>query len=191
MATVGNPIVVAAGLSYVAVIGSYVTLSTFVTSYFGELGVVGPLNAFVLLGATVGRVSGGVAVWRLRVDNTALVVGSVTAAAVGFVALAVGPGGALLVAFPFATMFALSTPFGAVFDLAAGATNAEGMALAVVVAAGNVAALVLPPIAGSLRVATGGYTSVFILLACLNVVAAIGAFVLVRRPHTDGGTRNS
>ncbi|AEN07029.1 MFS transporter [Halolamina sp.] len=191
LATVTNPTVLAAGLSYVAVIGSYITLSTFITSYFGELGVHGPLNALVLVGATAGRVSGGVAGWRLRVSDTAFVVVSVAAGAAGFAALATGPGGWLLVALPFATMVALSVPFGAVFNLAAGATDAEGVALAAVVAAGNVAALVLPPLAGAIRAATGGYASVFAMLALLDGVAAAGVFALARRRDSDGLTENS
>ena len=192
LATVTNPAVVAAGLSYVAVIGSYVTLSTFVTSYFGELGVLGPVNALVLVAATAGRVAGGVAGWRLAVDDTTFVVLSVGAAATGFAALATGPGGGwLLVALPLATMVALSVPFGAVFDLAAGATDAEGVALAAVVAVGNVAALVLPPVAGAIRATTGGYAAVFAMLALLDGVAAVGAVALVRGRNSDGGTVHS
>ena len=191
LATVTNPTVLAAGLAYVAVIGSYVTLSTFITSYLGALGVLGPVNALVLVGATAGRVSGGVAGWRLPGSDTAFVVVSVAAAAAGFAALATGPGGRLLVALPFATMVALSVPFGALFDLAAGATDAEGLALAAVVAAGNVAALVLPPVAGAIREATGGYAGVFAVLALLNGVAAVGAVALAGGRYADRGTVNS
>ncbi|WP_284033091.1 MFS transporter [Halobaculum lipolyticum] len=187
LATVTNPTVLVAALSYVAVIGSYVTLSTFVTSYFGELGVLGPLNALVLVGATAGRVAGGVAGWRFPGSDATFVVVSVAAAAAGFAALASGPGGRLLVALPFATMVALSVPFGAVFDLAAGATEAEGVALAAVVAAGNVAALVLPPVAGALRETTGGYAGVFGMLALLNGVTAVCAVALAGGRHAEGG----
>lgn len=191
LTTVTDPTVLSAGFSYIAIIGSYVTLSTFITSYFGELGVLGPLNALVLLGATVGRVSGGLAVWRFPVSDTVTILLSIATAAAGFFALATGLHGQLLVVFPFATMVALSVPFGAVFDLAAEATDTEGRALATVVAAGNLAALVLPPIAGALRTATGGYGSVFAMLALLNVGAMVGTFALRRIGHSQEVTLNA
>ena len=43
--------VLLAALCYVAIISSYITLSTVVTAYYDELGVVGPLNVMVLSGA--------------------------------------------------------------------------------------------------------------------------------------------
>ncbi|PSQ07184.1 MFS transporter [Halobacteriales archaeon QS_6_71_20] len=191
LGTITDRTLLAAGLSYVALIGSYVTLSTFVTSYFEEIGVFGPVNAVVLLGATAGRVSGGVAVWRLGLSDTATILASVAAAAAGFAALATGLGGPLLVALPLVTMVALSVPFGAVFDLAAAATDAEGRALAAVVGAGNVAALVLPPVAGAVRAATGGYASVFAMLALLNVAAGAGTVALVRRARSEAAAERS
>jgi len=178
LATVAHPTVLLAGLFYVATVGSYITLSTFVTSFFDELGVVGQVNALVLVSATVGRIAGGLAAWRGGVDDVRLIGGAALTAVVGFAVLATGPRRALLVALPFVVMLAVSVPFGAVYNVAAGATDAEGTALATVVAAGNVAALVLPPVAGALRSTTGDYAATFLLLATLNGAALLGAVVL-------------
>lgn len=179
-AVVTDPTVVLTALVYVAIIGSYVTLSTFVTAFFDDLGVVGPLNALVLVGATVGRVAGGTVGWRFDVADTTLVGWSVLVAAVGFGALAVGPTGPLLLALPFATMLAVSVPFGSVYNVAAAATDADATALALVIAAGNVAALLLPPASGALRESFGSYASSFAVLAALNVVALASAVALAR-----------
>lgn len=184
LATVTDRTVLLGALVYAAIIGSYVTLATFVTAFFGDLGVLGPLNALVLVGASLGRVAGGAAVWRFAVGDATLVAGSTLVAAVGFGALALGPGTALLLALPFVTMLAVSLPFGAVFNLAAGATEAEGTALATVVAAGNVAALVLPPVSGALREASGSYSGPFAVLALLNLVAVASALALARGATT-------
>ncbi len=178
-AVVGHPAVLLAGLSYVAIIGSYVTLSTFVTAYYAELGLVGPLNAFVLLTATAGRTLGGFVVGS---TSDALVVGGGTAVAVGsFGALAADPPSALVVVLPIVAMLAVSLPFGAVFAVAGRATDAEGTALAFVVGVGNVAALVLPAVTGTLYDRTGGYAAGFGLLAVVNAVALVGAVALERR----------
>ena len=178
-AVVGHPVVLLAGLSYVAIIGSYVTLSTFVTGYYAELGLVGPLNAFVLLTATAGRTLGGFVVGS---TSDALVIGGGTAVAVGsFGALAAGPPSALVVVLPLVAMLAVSLPFGAVFAVAGRATDAEGTALAFVVGVGNVAALVLPAVTGTLYDRTGGYATGFGLLAVVNAVALIGAVALERQ----------
>lgn len=176
-----HPVVVLASLFYVAVIGSNVTISTFITAYFDELGLVGPLNAFVMLMATLGRAAGGVAVWRGGVGDTALIGGSIGIAAVGLGALAVGPGAALVVALPLAVMFGVSVPFGAIYNVAASATVHEGRALATVIAVGNFAALVLPAVTGLLRDVTGGYRGGFALLAAVNAAAVAGALVLYGR----------
>lgn len=181
LSTVTNATVLLAAVVYVAIIGSYVTLSTFITAFFDELGILGPVNALVLFGATLGRVAGGATVWRFRIGDVDLMGWSTLVAAVGFVALALGPGGSLLIALPFAVMIALSMPFGAVYNVAAGATRSEGTALATVVATGNIGALVLPPVAGALRTATGDYTVAFALLAGLNAIALASAVVLARR----------
>lgn len=186
LATARNPTVLLAGAAYVAILGSYITLSTFVTSFFRELGVLGRVNALVLVGATVGRISGGAAVWRFRVGDVGLIGWSALVATAGFLALAVGPGTAWLVALPFAVMLALSVPFGAVYSVAADATDAEGTAIATVVAAGNAAALVLPPLAGALRAATGDYRATFALLAALNAVALASALVLAQGRPASG-----
>jgi nitrate/nitrite transporter NarK len=79
-------------------------------------------------------------------------------------------------------MLAVSLPFGAIYNVAADATTAEGSALATVIAVGNFAALVLPVVTGSIRDATGGYEGAFMLLLGLNVLA-VGAAVLITRTH--------
>lgn len=182
--------VVLASVCYVAVIGSYITISTFVTSYFEGLGVVGSANAAVLLLATVGRASGGVAVGRGAVGDARLIGGASFLGAVGLAALAVGvgaeTGAGLVVALPLVVMFAVSVPFGAVYNVAASATASEGAALATVVAVGNVAALVLPAVTGTIRDATGEYGGGFALLATLNLVAVAAAAALGTR--TNGQT---
>jgi cyanate permease len=79
-------------------------------------------------------------------------------------------------------MLAVSVPFGAIYNVAAGATAAEGSALAMVIAVGNLVALVLPVVTGSIRDATGGYEGAFMILVGLNTLA-IGAAVLITRTH--------
>jgi nitrate/nitrite transporter NarK len=60
-------------------------------------------------------------------------------------------------------------------------TDREGTAIATMVAAGNVAALVVPAVTGALRDATGDYTGGFLLLAVLNLVA-LGSVGLLAVP---------
>jgi nitrate/nitrite transporter NarK len=175
-----NPVVVLASLCYVAAIGSYLTLSAFITSYFEDLGVLGPLNALVLGVATLGRAAGGSAVVGFPVTDPKVIGGASAVAAVGFGALAAGPPGALRVGLPVLVMLAVSVPFGAIYNVAAGATDAEGSALAAVIAIGNLVGLVLPVVTGAVRDATGGYEGAFLLLVGLNALA-IGAAVLITR----------
>ena len=176
-----HPVVVLASICYVAIIGSYITLSTFVTAYFSELDVVAGLNVVVLGTATAGRFAGGETAWRFAVSDRRLVGASTAAAAVGFGALAVTGNALAVVVLPFAVMLAVSIPFGAVYNLAAGATDADGTAIATVVAAGNVAALVLPPVTGTIRETTGSYGGAFLVLATLNAVAAAATYYAVIR----------
>ncbi|WP_435332890.1 MFS transporter [Haloarchaeobius sp. TZWWS8] len=183
--------VLLAALCYVAVIGSYITLSTFVTAYLADVGVVGPLSALVLATATLGRVAGGESVWRAPVSNAGLVGGSAVLAATGFAALAVVSNRTALVVLPFAVMFAVSLPFGAILDEASRATSSAGAAIATVVAAGNVAALVLPPVTGALRETTGSYAGAFGLLALLNCLAVAAAWRLHGASRTPGNRRPS
>lgn len=174
-----HPVVVVASLCYVAVISSYITLSTFITAYYADLGVAGPLNAAVLLMATLGRAVGGTAVWSWPVGDRGLVGGSTAVGAIGFGALALASGTTLLLVLPLVAMVAVSLPFGATYALAAAATDREGTAIAAMVAAGNVAALVVPAVTGALRDATGSYTGGFLVLAVLNLVALGGVGLLV------------
>ncbi|WP_416840040.1 MFS transporter [Haloferax sp. DFSO52] len=167
-----------ASLCYVAIIASYITLSTFITSYAADLNVTGPLNVAVLLTATAGRATGGVAVFKFSIGDPWIIAGATTLATVCFAGLAALGPSPLTLMLPVAAMLAVSVPFGAVFTVASNATVHEGVAIAVVVAAGNFAALVLPAVTGALRDATGTYTSGFALLALLNVVA-VGAAALL------------
>jgi len=177
-----NPVVALASLCYVAAIGSYLTLSAFITAYFEDLGVVGPLNALVLGVATLGRAAGGSAVVGFRTTDPKIIAGASTAAALGFGALAAAPSGPLRVGLPLLVMLAVSLPFGAIYNVAADATAAEGSALATVIAVGNLVALLLPVVTGSVRDATGGYEGAFLLLVGLNALA-VGAAVLITRTH--------
>ena len=175
-----NPVVVLASLCYVAAIGSYLTLSAFITSYFADLGVLGPLNALVLGVATLGRAAGGSAVVGFRITDPKIIAGASTAAALGFATLAAAPSGPLRVGLPLLVMLAVSLPFGAIYNVAADATDAEGSALAMVIAIGNLVALVLPVVTGSIRDVTGGYEGAFMLLVGLNALA-IGSAILITR----------
>ncbi|SEL25974.1 MFS transporter [Haloferax larsenii] len=167
-----------ASLCYVAIIASYITLSTFITAYASDLQITGPLNVAVLLTATVGRATGGAAVFQFSIGDPWFIAGATALAAGCFAGLAGLGTSPLALVLPVAAMLAVSVPFGAVFSVAADAAVHEGAAIAVVVAAGNVAALVLPAVTGALRDATGTYASGFALLAGLNVVA-VGAATLL------------
>lgn len=179
-----NLVVLLAGLCYVATLGGYITLSTFITAYFEDIGVVGPLNVAVLLMASVGRAGGGLAVGEWSFDDARTIGATTLVAAVGFASLTV-TSGALLVLLPLVTMVAVSGPFGAIFNVAADASVREGTSLSVVVALGNFASLLLPAATGVIREVTGDYTGAFLLLAGLNGVAALAAVVIVRR-RRDG-----
>ncbi|WP_338728883.1 MFS transporter [Haladaptatus sp. DJG-WS-42] len=178
LSSVLSPPVVLASLCYIAIISSYITLSTFITAFAADLNVTGPLNVAVLLTATAGRITGGTVVWRWSLGDPWFIGGATAVAAVCFGALAVVAPSPLLLILPVVAMLAVSVPFGAVFNVTAGATSSEGSAIAVVVAAGNVAALILPAVTGALRDATGEYASGFVLLAALNLVA-LGAATLL------------
>jgi predicted MFS family arabinose efflux permease len=176
-----HPVVLLAAFVYVAIIGSFVTLSTFVTAYYTDLGVAGPLSAFVLGVATVGRWVGGRAVADEWLTDATVILWGTAAAAVGFVALAAPLPQALVVALPPVAMLAVSLPFGAVYAVAARATPRDGAALAVVVAAGNVGSIVLPAATGAARDVTGAYGVGFLGLGALNVLALVGVVVFRRR----------
>lgn len=178
------PVVLLASVCYVAVIASYITLSTFVTDYFRTLGVLVPLNAFVLVTASVGRGTGGLLVGRRLTSDTTLIASAALAACVGLVGLVVLDGPALVV-LPVLVMLAVSVPFGAVYNVAADATVDESTALAMVIAVGNVAALVLPAITGALRDITGTYTPGFAVLAGLNLLAVGAALTIATRTTTN------
>ena len=190
-ATVFHPTVLLAATLYVALIGSYITLSTFVTTYFEDAGVLVSLNAVVLVFASVGRVAGGVAVWRLPIGDADLAGGAALGAAVGFGALALVQNGPLVVVLPLAAMLVVSVPFGAVFNVAASENVDEGTALATVIAAGNVAALVLPPVSGALRESFGSFGPPFAVLAALNLLALASALALSRRVTRGTDTQPS
>ncbi|WP_232700869.1 MFS transporter [Halobacterium wangiae] len=168
----GNRTVLVAAFCYVAIIAGYITLSTFVTAYFGDFGVTGPLNAAVLAMATFGRAAGGTVAGRWSLSDERVVRATTVVGAASFLALTVDVR-LVALAFPLVAMVAVSLPFGAVFNLAATATPHQGAALAVVVAAGNVAAVVLPTLTGVVRTTTGGYGAVFVLLAVLLGLAAL------------------
>jgi nitrate/nitrite transporter NarK len=169
-----NVTVVFAGLCYLAVIGSYVTLSTFITAYFNDLGVIGPLNAGVLMTASIARGGGGIAADRWQIDDRWVMVTAATAGVLGFLLLVVSSG-MFLVVLPFLTMFAVSAPFGAIYNIASRATTYKGSALGFVIAIGNVGSLAIPSITGFVRDTTGSYDGAFVLLAGVNAVAALAA----------------
>ena len=177
-----------AGVCYVAIIGGYISLSTFISSYFVDVGVTIGLDWAVLLMAGVGRIGGGVLVEEYGADDTRTVIVAMLAAFVGFVGLTVFDGPMLLV-LPLVTMIAISSPFGAVFNAAADATGAEehGAGLAVVIAMGNFAGMAFPAMTGYVRELTGSYDGAFAVIAAMCLVgAAAGAGIarLIRRQST-------
>jgi nitrate/nitrite transporter NarK len=179
--TLTHPVVLVAALCYMASLGSYVTLSTFITAYFDSLGVSGPLNALVLLVASSGRAAGGVAVAHCRVPNRTFIAIGTAVAVFGFGVLAASEWVVIAVSFPLIAMIAVSFPFGAIYGLAGDITTSEGIALAVVIAAGNFAALVLPAITGAIRDATGEYAGGFVLLGVINAAAVAGIIWLQKK----------
>ena len=70
------------------------------------------------------------------------------------------------------------------YNFAAAATEYDGSALALVIAVGNGAAAVLPAVTGYVRTVTGDYRLAFVLIAALNLAAALSLVLAVRR--TDG-----
>jgi nitrate/nitrite transporter NarK len=175
-----NPVVVAGSVCYAATLGSYITLSTFITAYFADLGVTGPLNAFVLVLATLGRGLGGVVSTRLAISDERFTRLATAAAAGVFLAMLL-PGRAVAVALPLVAMVAVSLPFGSVYNFSAAATEYDGSALAFVIAVGNGAAALLPAITGYVRTTTGGYRLAFVLIAALNIAAALSLVFVARR----------
>jgi nitrate/nitrite transporter NarK len=176
----GSPAVLVASICYVAVLSSYITLSTFVTTYFEEAGVLVSLNAIVLALAGVARVAGGVGAEWGQVDDTRTIAVSGVAGTAGFLGLAVAGHPLLIATLPMATMIAVSVPFGSIYNVAAGAEVGEGPGLGVVLAVGNLAALVFPAVTGAVRETTGSYGAAFALLAGANLVA-VGAAVWLGR----------
>jgi len=172
-----NRTVLVAAFGYAATLGAYITLSTFITSYFTDLGVTGPLNAAVLTMATLGRLFGGGLGVRFGLSDDTVVTLTTAVGAAAFLGLLVD---ARLVALtlPLVAMVAICLPFGAVFNLGATATPHQSAALGVVVGLGNVAAVVLPTVTGVLRTETGGYGAVFVLLAAILALAGISAHLV-------------
>lgn len=172
-----------AGVCYVAVIAGYISLSTFISSYFTDLGITVRLDAVVFLMASVGRVGGGVFAEAFDTDDVRIIVVAMVTASVAFVGLATLSGPVLIV-LPLVAMVAISSPFGAVFNVTSdiAADKKSGAALAIVIAMGNFAGLAFPTITGAVRDTTGSYSGAFGLIAVVCVIGAVaGAFVGTRR----------
>ena len=180
LAVVRHPVVVLAAVCNAATLGAYVTLSTFVTAYFGDLGIVGPVSAIALFVAALGRVGGGIVVLRPDVGDARVIAGAAGVGALGLVALTVADGPVVVVLLLLA-IAAVSLPFGSIFKLTAIATPRDAAAVAVVVAAGNFGGLVLPALTGWIRDVTGGYEVAFALLGLLNLAAAAAGLAIARR----------
>jgi nitrate/nitrite transporter NarK len=174
-----HPAIIVASLCYIASLGSYVTLSTFITAYFDDLGVIGPLNVFVLLVASVARALGGAVVQWWSIGDRRIVRFATVSATLGFMLLAIVQSPPYIIILPFVVMLAVSFPFGAIYHIATETITEEGTALAIVIAAGNIAALILPTFTGILRATSGGYSSGFLLLGAINAVA-VGSIVWLR-----------
>lgn len=168
-----------ASVCYVAVIGGYISLSTFISSYFADLGITGSLDAIVFLMATVGRVGGGVFAEAFDTNDIRMIVVAMVTASVAFVGLATLSGPVLIV-LPLLTMIAISSPFGAVFNVTSdvAANEESGAALVIVIAMGNSAGLAFPTITGAVRDTTGSYAGAFGLIAVVCVIGVVaGAYV--------------
>jgi nitrate/nitrite transporter NarK len=167
-----------AGVCYVAVIGGYISLSTFIVSYFADMGITNGLDWAVLLMASLGRIGGGLLVEEYDADDARTIVIAMAATSAGFLGLAMLSGPVLLV-LPLVTMIMISSPFGAVFNTAVDAAGAgeHGAALAVVIAMGNFAGMAFPAITGFVRDSTGSYDGAF---AVISVTCMIGAVAGVR-----------
>jgi nitrate/nitrite transporter NarK len=167
-----------AGVCYVAVIGGYISLSTFIVSYFADMGITTGLDWVALLMASLGRIGGGLLVEEYDADDARTIVITMAATSAGFFGLAMLSGPVLLV-LPLVTMIMISSPFGAVFNAAVDAAGAEerGAALAVVIAMGNFAGMAFPAITGFVRDSTGNYDGAF---AVISVTCMIGAVAGVR-----------
>ena len=176
--TVTHPVVVVASVCYIASLSSYITLSTFITAYYNELGVLLPLNVLVLFVASAARIIGGSMVHRWTIDDRRIIGVTAAMAALGFVLMTGTQSAFFLIILPFVAMIAASSPFGAIYNIATKASVNEGSALAMVIAAGNIGALVLPTVTGVLRTITGGYGSAFLLLAIINAAAVVGIISL-------------
>ena len=175
-----SPVVLLAAACNFATLGAYVTLSTFVAAYFGDLGIAGPISAVALGIASLGRLGGGIAVLRPDLPDGRVIAGAATVGAASLFALLVGDG-LVLVVLPIVALAAVSLPFGAIFKTASTASSRDGTAVAFVVAVGNVAALSLPAITGHVRDVTGEYTLAFVLIGALNLVAAVAGLAIARR----------
>lgn len=178
-----EPAIWLAGVCYVAIIGGYISLSTFISSLFADLGITGNLDAVVLFMASVGRVGGGIVAEAFSTTDERMIVVSMGAASVAFVGLAILSGPVLIV-LPLVAMVAISSPFGAVFNVTSdiAADKKSGAALAIVIAMGNFAGLVFPTITGAIRDTTGSYASAFGLIAIVCVIGAVaGALVSTHR----------
>lgn len=172
-----------AGVCYVAVIASYISLSTFISSYFTDLGITARLDVVVFLMASVGRVGGGIFAEAFGADDVRMIVVAMVTAGVAFVGLATLSGPVLIV-LPLVTIVAISSPFGAVFNVTSDVADDEksGAALAIVIAMGNFAGLAFPTITGAIRDTTGSYAGAFGLIAVVCVIGAVaGALVGTRR----------
>lgn len=178
--TARNPIVLLASICNAATLGAYITLSTFVTAYFDDLGIVGPVNAIALLLASFGRFSGGIAIVRPNIQDGHLIAAASGIGSIGLLAITVGDG-LVLVVLLFISLAAVSLPFGAILKIAATTATRDATAVAIVVAAGNAAGLVLPVVTGWVRDVTGGYDVAFALLALLNFTAAIAGLTIARK----------
>jgi nitrate/nitrite transporter NarK len=170
-----------AGVCYVAVIGGYISLSTFISSYFADMGVTDSVDWAVLLMASVGRMGGGVLVEEYGADDARTIVVAMLAAAAGFLGLTAFGGPALLV-LPLVTMIAVSSPFGAVFNAAADAAGDEEHAagLAVVIAMGNFAGMLFPAMTGIVREVTGSYDGAFAVISVTCLVGAVAGGLVGR-----------
>ena len=159
---------------YIATIGSYITLSTFITAYLEDVETVAYANAAVLLMASLGRAAGGLSAGHTVLSDGRLIWLGIGLGGSCFLLLGGGIAGAFVVALPLVAMLAISVPFGSIYAMAADSKTADATALAVVIAVGNIAALIVPAVTGWLRELTGGYEAGFLVLAVLNGVALVG-----------------
>ena len=163
---------------YLVTFGGFVGLAAYLPIFFVDGFGLGKVTAggYAALCAAAGsflRPAGGALADRL--GGARVLTGALGMVAVLALALATLPGLAITVGLLFATLGALGTGNGAVFQLVGNRFPARmGAMTGLVGAAGGLGGFLLPFAFGSLRGSTGGFGAGFVVFAVTALVASIG-----------------